>query len=77
MFYSYIGGEHKNMLDRFLIYQINALSSCCYLSKFCCKKETWGYAKVIHKKREKDKEKLTKNVQVSEILKTMGTQMPA
>jgi hypothetical protein len=24
-----------------------------YLSKFCCRKETWDYAKVIHKKREK------------------------
>ena len=22
------------------------------LSKFCCRKETWGYAKVIHKKIE-------------------------
>jgi hypothetical protein len=40
-----------------------------YLSKFCCRKEIWGYAKVIHKKRELRK----KNGQVSEILKTMGT----
>ena len=24
-----------------------------YLSKFCCRKETWGYAKIIHKKEEK------------------------
>ena len=23
--------------------------------KFCCKKEAWGYAKVIHKKRKKEK----------------------
>ena len=23
------------------------------LSKFCCRKEAWGYAKVIHKKRKK------------------------
>ena len=23
--------------------------------KFCCRKEAWGYAKVIHKKREKKK----------------------
>jgi hypothetical protein len=23
------------------------------LSKLCCRKETWGCAKVIHKKREK------------------------
>ena len=35
--------------------------------KFCCRKEACGYAKVIHKK----------NRQVSEILKTMGTQMLA
>jgi hypothetical protein len=42
--------------------------------KLCCRKETWGYAKVIHKKRKK---KLRKNSQVSEIFKTMGTQMPA
>ena len=34
--------------------------------KFCCRKETWGYAKVIHKKERK-------NGQVSEISKTMGT----
>jgi len=33
------------------------------------KKETWGYAKVLKKER--------KNGQVSEIFKTMGTQMPA
>jgi hypothetical protein len=25
------------------------------LSKFCCRKEAWGYAKVIHKKEEKKK----------------------
>jgi hypothetical protein len=23
--------------------------------KFCCRKEAWGYAKVIHKKRERKK----------------------
>ena len=23
--------------------------------KFCCRKEAWGYEKVIHKKREKKK----------------------
>ena len=42
--------------------------------KFYCKKETWGYAKVIHKKEKKE---LRKNGQVFEIFKTMGTQMPA
>ena len=35
-----------------------------------------GYAKVIHKKEKKKKE-MRKNGPVSEILKTMGTQMPA
>jgi hypothetical protein len=45
------------MLDRFSIPQINAPSSCCYLSKVLLqKKEVWGYAKVIHEKREKKKE---------------------
>jgi hypothetical protein len=48
------------MLDRFLIYQINTPSYCCYLSKFYCKKETWGYTKVIHeKKKEKRLKKWT------------------
>ena len=42
--------------------------------KALLQKETWGYAKVIHKKERK---KVEKNGQVSEILKTMGTQMPA
>ena len=45
--------------------------------KFCCRKEAWGYAKVIHKKRKKRKKELRKNRQVSEISKTMGTQMLA
>jgi hypothetical protein len=40
------------------------------LSKFYCRKETWGYAKVIHKNEKKSWEK---NEQVSEIFKTMGT----
>jgi hypothetical protein len=44
--------------------------------KFYCRKEAWGYAKVIHKKRKKrrrEKKKLRKNGQVSEMLKIMGT----
>ena len=28
--------------------------------KFCCRKETWGYAKVIHKKIKKERKKLKK-----------------
>jgi hypothetical protein len=38
--------------------------------KFCCRKEAWGYAKVIHKKRER--KKLRKNRQVSKISKNNG-----
>jgi hypothetical protein len=44
--------------------------------KFCCGEEACGYVKVIHEKEKKEKE-LGKNGQVSEISKTMGTQMPA
>jgi hypothetical protein len=41
--------------------------------EFCYRKEIWGYARVIHKKKDK---KVKKNRPVSRILKTMGTQMP-
>ena len=41
--------------------------------KFCCGKEVWDYAKVIHKKRKENKKRVEKNGQVSEISKTMGT----
>ena len=44
--------------------------------KFCCRKEALGYAKAIHEKKKR-KKRWEKNGQVSEILKTMGTQMPA
>ena len=44
-----------------------------YLSKFCCRKETWGYAKVIHKKEKKQKKELRKNGQVPKISKTKPT----
>jgi hypothetical protein len=37
------------------IQQINALSSCFYLSKVLLQKRSRGYAKVIHKKRRKEK----------------------
>jgi hypothetical protein len=63
------------MLDRFFIYQINAPSSCCYLSKVLLQKEVCSYAKVIHEKRkEKSVEKINK---CPRYLKTIGTQMPA
>jgi hypothetical protein len=41
------------MLDRFSNHQINAPSSCKLSLKVLLQKETWGYAKVIHKKRKK------------------------
>ena len=44
--------------------------------KFCCRKEAWGYAKVIKKKKKK-KELKKIDTKVSKISKTMGTQMPA
>ena len=44
--------------------------------KFYFRKETWAMQKLFRKKREEKKKKLRKNGQVSEILKTMGTQMP-
>ena len=42
--------------------------------RICYKKEAWGYAKVIHKKREIEKEKrIENNGQVSKISKTIGS----
>jgi hypothetical protein len=38
--------------------------------KFCCQKQAWALQKLFIKKKRK-------NGQVSEISKTMGTQMPA
>ena len=46
------------------------------LEKFQLQKRGMGYARVIHKKQEKNRV-LKKNGQVSEISKIMGTQMPA
>jgi hypothetical protein len=43
--------------------------------KFCYKEEACGYAKVIHKKKER--KSIGKNGQVSEISKTIGTHMSA
>jgi hypothetical protein len=66
MFYSYTGGEHKNMLVKFSIYQVNAPSSCSYLSQsFVAEKRHGAMQKLFIKKK--------KNGQVSEILKIMGT----
>jgi hypothetical protein len=62
MFYSYTGGEHKNMLVRFSICQINALSSCCYLSKvYVAEKKHLAMQKLFTlEKREKVLEKMDK-----------------
>jgi hypothetical protein len=66
MFYSYNRSKHQKytLLD---IHQINALSSCCYLSKVLLKKKHVAMQKLFMKKGE------LKNEQVSKILKTMGT----
>ena len=45
--------------------------------KFYCRKEAWAMQKLFIKKERKKKEELRKIGQVSEILKTMGTLMPA
>jgi hypothetical protein len=58
MFYSYTGSKYKNIFVRFFIHQINAPSYYYYFSKFYCRNEIWGYAKVFIKKEEK---KLRKN----------------
>ena len=70
MFYSYTGNRHKNMFDR-----INAPSSCkCLFWKVTIgKREAWAMQKLFIK----EKESIEKNRQVSEILKTMGTQIHA
>jgi hypothetical protein len=73
MFYSYTGSKHKKYTLQD-IPQINTPISCCYLSKVLLQRRGSGYAKVIHEKKRKERRK---NGQVSEISKTMGTQMPA
>ena len=52
-------------------------SSYCYLSKVLLQRRGMGYARVIHIKEKEEKKSWEKNGQVSEIFKTMGTQMPA
>ena len=67
IFYSYTRNRHKNMFDR-----INAPSSCKCLSwkVLIAEKRHVAMQKLF-------KEKVLKIGQVFEILKTMGTQMPA
>jgi hypothetical protein len=60
MFYSYTRCEHKKIFDRF-IHQINApVLVNISLEKFCCRKETWGYAKEKKKTKEELKKMDTK-----------------
>ena len=61
-----------------MIVRINAPSSCKCLSwkVSIAEKEAWAMPKLFIKKEEENK-KYWKNGQVSEIFKTMGTQMPA
>jgi hypothetical protein len=47
------------------IHQKNAPSSFVTISQSFIAKEAWGYAKIILKKREKEREKYRKNGQVS------------
>ena len=74
MFYSYTGGEHKNMFVRFSL-KINASSSYCYLSKFYCRKEVWAMQKLFIRKKEKRKKMMMRKMdtKVSEISKTIDT----
>jgi hypothetical protein len=60
--------------------RINApsLVNVSLLKSFNCKKRGLGYAKVIHiKNREERRKSIEENRQVSEISRTMGTQMLA
>ena len=59
MHYSYTRGRHKNMLVRSPV-QINAPIFVAISQKFCCRKEAWGSAKVLHKKRKERVEKMDK-----------------
>jgi hypothetical protein len=52
-------------------HQINALSSCCYLSNILLQRRGMDYAKIIHKK-----EKALKNGQVSEVPKQWVLRCP-
>jgi hypothetical protein len=56
MFYSYIGGEHKNMLVRFFIHQINAPKFFLLsLKSFVAEKRHGAMQKLFIKKNIKKK----------------------
>jgi hypothetical protein len=71
IFYSYTRRKHQKYA-LYDIHQINAPISYCYLSKVLLWKRSMWLCK-IYSKKEKN---IEKNGQVSEIFKTMGTQMP-
>ena len=51
-------GVNKDMFDRFSIHQINAPSSCCYLSKVLLQKKRHGaMQKLFIKKKKKELKK--------------------
>ena len=62
MFYSYTGGKHKNMFDRFPL-KINALSFCCYLSKVLLQERDSGLCKSLWKKRKKNDTKDVRDIE--------------
>ena len=45
------------------------------LEKFCCRKETWGYAKEKIKKERKKEKGRKMDTKKSRVLKTMGRKM--
>jgi hypothetical protein len=71
MFYSYTRREHKNMLVRFSIHQINAPNSCCYLSKVLLQKKAMELCNSYSLKKEREEKKM--DTKVSEISRIMGT----
>ena len=91
MHYSYTGGRRKNMPStkkcftptlgvNTKILLIGSPQNKCSkllllsLKSFVAEKKHWAMQKLFMKKQKKE---LRKNGQVSEIFKTMGTQMPA
>jgi hypothetical protein len=57
MFYSYTGGEHKNMLVRFFIHQINAPNFFLLsLKSFVAEKRHGAMQKLFIKKEDKEKQ---------------------
>jgi hypothetical protein len=79
MFYSYTGSEHKKIYP--IGYTPNKCSKFLLLSlkSFVAEKRHVAMQKLFIKKRDKKRKRkvLEKNGQVSDISKTMGSQMPS